>query len=130
MRRPAILKQHDVPGAPVRTDHFQEILMSLFLPKLADKEQDRAGMDIKHAVQNPLGAIAADPDARLLATPPITAVERWRFGDDRFIQHQDDRSDTFGQATLEPPLDWRQVGEQRIRSWRGLFQTSSSRPSA
>ena len=71
-------------------DHFQEELMRDFIPNFRDQQQQLARLDVERAMHDAFGAVASDRHADLLAASPIATVERWRLGDDDFIQHQHD----------------------------------------
>ena len=90
VRRATILKQDDVPSAPVRTNHPEKSLVRLLHPFSADEQQCVATADIQTAMKDALLPIAGDGNKGLLPSPTITTVERRGLGDDRLVEHQHD----------------------------------------
>ena len=113
MGRTPILKEYDLPPAPMGTDHPQEGLVGFLHPFLGNQQQHIAAAYIEYAMEDALGAIAGDRHADLGADAPIAGIERRGLGNDGLVEHQEHRARACGQAAFEPPLAWRQVGQRR-----------------
>jgi hypothetical protein len=113
MGRVLILKEYDLPSAPMGTDHPQEGLVGFLHPFFSDQQQHIAAPHIEYAVEDALGSIAGDRHADLGADTPIAGIERRGLANDGLVEHQEQRARACGQAAFEPPLAWRQVGERR-----------------
>ncbi len=74
MRRATVLKQHDVPAAPMRADHREEGLRRLLHPLLGDQQAHVAAPDIDHPMQNTLGTLARDGHAHLFPDAAVAVV--------------------------------------------------------
>ena len=91
-------KEYQVPAPPVRPDHAQEVLMLVLRPSLGDHPRHIPGADVNRPVEDPLGPVARDRHAHLLADVAVAGVERRRLRDDRLVEHQHDGAD----AALQP----------------------------
>jgi hypothetical protein len=130
MRRTPVLEQDDVPPAPMGADHGQECLMRLLDPLLGNQQEELPTVNIEDAMEHPSRMRARDRHTDLLADPPLASIQRWGLGDNRLIQHQEDRPLPGGQTTLEPPFAWRHVAGRRARSCRGRFHRRPRRAMA
>jgi len=86
----AVLEQHDIPASPMVPDQVEKMLVLDLGPSLRDQQQYLAAVDVQRPMKDAPGMAAANRDARLLADVPVAAIERWRFRDDRFVEHQQD----------------------------------------
>jgi hypothetical protein len=66
----------------------------------------------------------------LLTTMPIASDEGWGVGDDRLVQHQQNRVVTRSQTPFAPPFAWRHVAGRRAKRWRGRCQRRAKRARA
>jgi len=107
--RTAIFKQDDAPTTPMGPNHLKEKLMRQCIPFVGDQQREVTGDDIDRSVNDALAAIACDRYAHLLSDPAVATTQRRGFGDDDFVQHQDDRPRLCPEAALEPPLASRQL---------------------
>src|SRR6266480_6882443 len=94
-----IFKHDDLPPAPVRANHGEEVLMGLLIPDIGNQEEDGPRADIEDPMQDALSMTARNRHADLGAPPPVAPIQRRSFGDNGFIQHQDDRP----RARPQPP---------------------------
>jgi len=78
--------------------------MRLLHPGVRNQQEGVSATDIERTVQDSLGAIACNGHSHLFSYPPVATIERGRLGQDRLIQHQDDRALAVCQAPLEPPF--------------------------
>jgi hypothetical protein len=56
---------------------------------------------------------------------PLTAIaggQRWGFGDDGFVEHQQDRAAALGRPGFQAPFACRQVAGRLASTYRGRFQ--------
>jgi hypothetical protein len=100
MLRRSILEEDDVPSPPVAPDHVEKVLVLPLGPVLAYQQLDIARAHVDRPMQNPTGMTAADGDTHLPANVSVTAVQRWRLGNDRFVQHEEDRPRMLGKAVF------------------------------
>jgi hypothetical protein len=127
--RAAILKQDEVPAAPVRAHPFQKVLVGQFIPHLGDQQEHLPRQDVDRAMEDAFGPLAGNGHAHLLADVAIAAVEGRRLGDDGFIEHEQDRALMAPEALFKPPFACRQKGSRRPSSCRGCFQRNRKRAS-
>src|SRR5262245_13368752 len=100
MLRRSVLEEDDVPAPPVGPDYVEEVLVLPPGPVLGYQQLDIARAHVDRPMQNPTGVTAADRDTHLLADVAVTAVQRRRLGDDRFVQHEEDRPPPLGKAVF------------------------------
>ena len=72
MWRPPILKEDDVPAAPMGANHREESLMRGMVPGLGDEQEHITTPDIESAMQHAPGMRARDRHRDLLPSAPIT----------------------------------------------------------
>jgi len=78
--------------------------MRLLHPRIRNQQEAVSTPDVERTVQDSLGAIAGNGHLHLFSYPPVATIQRGRLGQDRLIQHQDDRALAVCQAPLEPPF--------------------------
>ena len=117
-----ILEEHDLPAPPVRPDHAQEVLVLLLRPGPGDHPRHIPGGDVDRPVEDPLGPVARDRHAHLLADVAVAGVQRGRLGGDRLIEHEHDRANAAVQPPFQPPLACFHVGLRLRNTKRGRFQ--------
>jgi hypothetical protein len=122
----SIFKEHKVPATPVCSHPGEKMAVRYLVPLPADPQRHISAGHIDCPVQNPPLVTAAERHRDLLANSSITVVQRRRFGDDGFIQHQQDRPHAIFQAVFEPPFACRHVWSRRAKRWRGRFQRMPS----
>jgi len=88
MGRPPVFEQDDVPTGPMPVDHLKENLMDFLRPNIRDEHQALATPDVERTMQDAFGVIAGDGHTHLSTDTTITTVERRRFGNDGFVEHQ------------------------------------------
>lgn len=100
MLRSPIFEQYDIPTAPVRPNLRQELSRSHLIPVSAYPQRNLARSDVDRPVQDPSLVAATYRHGHLLTNPPIAAIQRWRFRDDGFIEHQQDRPHVVSEAVF------------------------------
>ena len=130
VRGATIFEQDDVPSRPVPTNHRQKSLMRLLIPRLRNQEQHPATPDIEDPMKDTTRMLASHRHLDLLPTMPIAGDEGWGFGNDRLVQHQQNRVVTRSQTPFEPPFAWRHVAGRRAKRWRGRFHRRAKRARA
>jgi hypothetical protein len=99
-----ILKDHEIPTAPMGTDHREERFMRPLGPIFGDQQREIAAPDIDRPVEDPLGAIPADRHPHLPADGTVAAIQGRRLRDNRFVQHQHHGAIAILQAAFQPPF--------------------------
>src|SRR5687768_6333510 len=84
----SIFKQYQEPAAPMTPNHFQKILMRVFIPDVGNQEHYIATSDVEGTVQNALGTIAGYWHTSLLTDAAVTTIERRRLANDGLIKHE------------------------------------------
>lgn len=107
-------------------NQIEKVLMFPLFPIGRYQQLDVAGLHVYRSMQNPSFVAAADRHQNLLTDSPIAGIQGRRFGEDRFVEHQQNRPHAVFQAVFEPPFDCRQVGERWAKQWRGRFQRMPS----
>jgi hypothetical protein len=107
-----ILKEDNVPAPPMGANHREEGLMRGVVPGLGDEQEHITTPDIESAMKHAPGMRARDRHRDLLPSSPITGIQGWYLGDDRFVKHQQNRAGTSTEAPCEPPFPCRHVGER------------------
>jgi hypothetical protein len=87
------------------TNHRQERLVLLLGPCLGDQQHHITALDVDRPMEDPLGTVARDRHAHLLADMAVAGIQRRCLRDDRLIEHQQHGTDAVLQAGLEPPFD-------------------------
>src|SRR5262245_42888672 len=101
--------------------------MGYGIPMRSDEQEGISGGDVKCAVHDAFGAPPSDRYANLLSASAITTVERWCLCDDRFVEHQNDRTRARPEAAFEAPFALRQCSSRSANVWRGRFQVTFNR---
>ena len=78
--------------------------MGLLIPDIGDQQEYCPRADIDYPMQDALSATARNRHADLGAHPPVAPIQRRSFGDNGFIQPQDDRPRARPQPPFEPPF--------------------------
>lgn len=107
-----IRKEDAVPAPPMGANHREEGLMRGVVPGLGDEQEHITTPDIESTMKHASGMRARDRHRDLFPSSPITVIQGWYLGDDRFVKHQHDRAGTSTEAPFEPPCPWRHVGER------------------
>lgn len=89
-----------MPPAPVGAHYQEKSLMCVLIPFSGDKQHRVPAADVDGSMQNALLAIARNRHPALLSDAAIATVERRRFRDDGFIQHQNNRPLSRPEATF------------------------------
>jgi len=100
MLRRSVLEEDDIPAPPMAADHVEKVLVLPLGPVLGHQQLDITRTHVDRPMQNPAGMAAADRDTHLLPDMPVTAVQRRRLGNDRFVKHQEDCPLALGKAVF------------------------------
>jgi hypothetical protein len=72
----------------MRSNHAEKVLMGQRVPLLSDQQKQIAGPDVQCRMEDSLGPIPGHGHTDLLSFTSIAAVERRRFGNNHFVEHQ------------------------------------------
>src|SRR5918999_2573850 len=127
MGRATIFKQYNMPTSPMRSDHGEEILMSLLNPLLSDEQHYLTTPNIDRSVEDTLSTIPCNGHAYLLPNAAIATIEGRSLANDRLVQHQNHGSLPLSQPALEPPFAWRHPSGRSDRWCLGRFHRIRNR---
>src|SRR5262249_47766324 len=100
MLRRAVLEEDDVPATPVAPDHVEKVLVFPLGPVLGYQQLDIARAHVDRSMQNATGMAAADRNTHLFPDVPVTGIQRRRLGNDRFIEHEENRPPALAKAVF------------------------------